>query len=179
MGKTVAVHAGSQSVHTHSNLRLRYLLLGVLCCLVSFLTALYLESGSALTTHADSGGGAMEGSAANFTLSTRGDGVLGCICKTMTLLFDRSPSICSVCERAEPVLTHDNCLPLQCGGWRLSCQPAATPPRRWLLRWPCRSRRPSSHTSCGSASMATASAELWFRCALPEGLRRTSPVLRR
>jgi hypothetical protein len=72
MGKAAAVRTGNQSVHMHSSLQLRYLLLGVLCCLASFLTALYLKSsGSAATTHADSGR-AIEGFAANVTLSTRG-----------------------------------------------------------------------------------------------------------
>lgn len=71
MGKTVAVRTGNQSVHMHSSLQLRYLLFGVLCCLVSFLAALYQKAGSAATTHADSGR-AIEGIAANVILSTRG-----------------------------------------------------------------------------------------------------------
>ena len=159
MGKTVAVCAGNQSVHMHSSLQLRYLLLGVLCCLVSYLAALYLKKGSAATTHADSGR-AIAGSAANFTLTTRGEGPVGYVCRTMTLLSDQCASICGVCERPQPDAYRDKWLPLQCGGWRPFCQPAAMAPRRWRLPWHWRSLRPCSHTSCGSASMATASAEL-------------------
>ena len=71
MGKAVTGRTRNHPVNSLGSLQLRYLLLGVLCCLVSFLAALYLENGPAATTHADSGG-AIRGSVANSPLSTRG-----------------------------------------------------------------------------------------------------------
>jgi hypothetical protein len=100
MGKAVTGRTGKHPENTHGSLQLRYLLLGILCCFVSFLAALYLRNGSAATTHADSGG-ASEGSAAESPLSIRGIVLLMFVRYCTPLLLDRCTSVYDSHEHAD------------------------------------------------------------------------------